>query len=193
MRARDSDHGRVRSSSAILCQCTKLHRATRPRSVRSGHLDAGIELGNAPAALSGAGIVSTAGDYGHECGGWRRQSCGTGGKRRVYRSHSLEEKRRIVLECLTSGDSVSIVARRHDMNANQLFHWRKQYDTRAARAGDGAERAAALRGASGGVGSSRRGQRRELWGRWLRRAGSRSSARARIALGSTGAWIEQRS
>jgi transposase len=48
-------------------------------------------------------------------------------KRRVYRSHSLEEKRRIVLECLTSGDSVSIVARRHDMNANQLFHWRKQY------------------------------------------------------------------
>jgi transposase len=48
-------------------------------------------------------------------------------KRRVYRSHSLEEKRRIVLECLTSGDSVSIVARRHDMNANQLFHWRKQH------------------------------------------------------------------
>jgi transposase len=48
-------------------------------------------------------------------------------KRRLYRSHSLEEKRRIVLECLTSGESVSIVARRHDMNANQLFHWRKQY------------------------------------------------------------------
>jgi transposase len=48
-------------------------------------------------------------------------------KRREYRSRSLEEKRRIVLECLTSGDSVSIVARRHDMNANQLFHWRKQY------------------------------------------------------------------
>jgi len=48
-------------------------------------------------------------------------------RRRVYRSHSLEEKRRIVHECLTSGDSVSIVARRHDMNANQLFHWRKQY------------------------------------------------------------------
>jgi transposase len=48
-------------------------------------------------------------------------------KRGVYRSHSVEQKRRIVLECLTSGDSVSIVARRHDMNANQLFHWRKQY------------------------------------------------------------------
>jgi transposase len=49
------------------------------------------------------------------------------GKRKAYRSHSLEEKRRVVHECLTSGDSVSIVARRHDMNANQLFHWRNQY------------------------------------------------------------------
>ena len=29
---------------------------------------------------------------------------------------------------LTSGDSVSIVARRHDVNANQLFGWRKQYE-----------------------------------------------------------------
>jgi len=48
-------------------------------------------------------------------------------KRRAYRSHSVEEKRRIVLECLTSGESVSIIARRHDMNANQLFHWRKQH------------------------------------------------------------------
>lgn len=45
----------------------------------------------------------------------------------MYRSRSLEEKRRSVLEYLTSGGSVSIAARRHDMNANQLFHWRKQY------------------------------------------------------------------
>ena len=49
-------------------------------------------------------------------------------KRGPYRSHSLEEKRRVVHECLTSGDSVSIVARRHDVNANQLFGWRKQYE-----------------------------------------------------------------
>ena len=49
-------------------------------------------------------------------------------KRRVYRSHSLEEKRRIVLECLTSGESVSIVARRHDLNTNQVFHWRKLHE-----------------------------------------------------------------
>jgi transposase len=49
-------------------------------------------------------------------------------KRRVYRSHSLEEKRRVVLECLTSGESVSIVARRHDLNTNQVFHWRKLHE-----------------------------------------------------------------
>ena len=46
----------------------------------------------------------------------------------MYRSHSLEEKRRIVLECLTSGESVSIVARRHDLNTNQVFHWRKLHE-----------------------------------------------------------------
>ena len=48
-------------------------------------------------------------------------------RRGPYRSHSLEEKRRVVHECLTSGESVSIIARRHDLNANQLFHWRKEY------------------------------------------------------------------
>ncbi|MGC2460945.1 MAG: transposase [Steroidobacteraceae bacterium] len=49
-------------------------------------------------------------------------------KRGAYRLHSLEEKRRVVHECLTSGESVSIVARRHDLNTNQVFHWRKQYE-----------------------------------------------------------------
>jgi len=51
-----------------------------------------------------------------------------GAKRRVFRSHSLEEKRRVVLECLASGDSVSIVARRYDLNTNQVFHWRKLHE-----------------------------------------------------------------
>jgi len=38
-----------------------------------------------------------------------------------------EEKRRIVEETLVPGASVSVVARRHDVNANQLFTWRRQY------------------------------------------------------------------
>jgi len=51
----------------------------------------------------------------------------TSGKRGRYVSRSVEEKRRIVEESLTSGASVARVARRHDLNANQLFGWRKQY------------------------------------------------------------------
>ena len=39
----------------------------------------------------------------------------------------MAEKRRIVLESLAPGASVSIVARRHDVNANQVFAWRKLY------------------------------------------------------------------
>ena len=35
-------------------------------------------------------------------------------------------KRQIVAETLEPGSSVSIVARRHDVNANQLFLWRRQ-------------------------------------------------------------------
>jgi transposase len=35
-------------------------------------------------------------------------------------------KRRIVAETLEPGLSVSIVARRHDVNANQVFKWRRE-------------------------------------------------------------------
>lgn len=37
-----------------------------------------------------------------------------------------EEKRRIVLETLSPGGSVSEVARRHSISPNQLFGWRRQ-------------------------------------------------------------------
>jgi transposase len=44
-------------------------------------------------------------------------------KRRQY-SEAL--KRQIVAETQVPGASVSIVARRHDVNSNQLFRWRRQ-------------------------------------------------------------------
>jgi len=57
--------------------------------------------------------------------------------RRRRRSWSDAEKKRIVAETLEPGASVSIVARRHDLNANLLFTWRRQ--ARAGRpAADGA-------------------------------------------------------
>ena len=46
-----------------------------------------------------------------------------GAKRRRW---SLELKRQLVAETLEPGSSVSIVARRHDVNANQLFKWRHE-------------------------------------------------------------------
>lgn len=45
---------------------------------------------------------------------------------RRRRSWSTAEKRRIVAETLEPGASVSVVARRHDVNANQVFTWRRQ-------------------------------------------------------------------
>src|SRR5258708_28139473 len=40
---------------------------------------------------------------------------------------SVEEKRCIVEETLAAGASVARVARRHAVNANQVFYWRRQY------------------------------------------------------------------
>src|SRR6478672_3180976 len=48
---------------------------------------------------------------------------------------SIEEKRRIVEETLRPGASVARVARRHAVNANHVFYWRKQY--RQGRLGEG--------------------------------------------------------
>ncbi len=50
------------------------------------------------------------------------------------RRRSVEERHKIVEAALQPGASVSRVARRHDVNANQVFHWRKLY--REGRLGD---------------------------------------------------------
>jgi transposase len=48
-------------------------------------------------------------------------------KREARRRRSVEEKRRIVEETLEAGASVARVVRRHAVNANQVFYWRKKY------------------------------------------------------------------
>ena len=50
-------------------------------------------------------------------------------KRRQY-SEAL--KRQMVAETQEPGASVSVVARRHDVNSNQLFRWRRQLLPKAA-------------------------------------------------------------
>ena len=61
----------------------------------------------------------------------RRLEVFTGAGRR--RTWSDEDKARIVAEIVTSGDSVSGVARRHGLSPQQLFGWRRQ--VRESRAG----------------------------------------------------------
>ncbi len=48
-------------------------------------------------------------------------------KRGVYRHHTVEFKRAVVEQSLTPGASVSLVAREHNVNANQVFAWRKLF------------------------------------------------------------------
>jgi transposase len=57
----------------------------------------------------------------------KRHDVGDG--RKARRSWSLAKKRRIVAETLLPGASVSVVARRHDVNANQVFKWRRELAT----------------------------------------------------------------
>lgn len=45
---------------------------------------------------------------------------------RKRRSWKRDEKRQIVEESLQDGASIAEVARRHDLNANLLFTWRRQ-------------------------------------------------------------------
>ena len=51
----------------------------------------------------------------------------TSGGPRPRRRWPVAEKRRIVLESFEAGASVSVVARRHGVNANQVFAWQKLY------------------------------------------------------------------
>jgi len=46
---------------------------------------------------------------------------------RQRRSYSKALKRQMVEATLAGGESVSVVARRYDVNANQLFKWRREY------------------------------------------------------------------
>lgn len=48
-------------------------------------------------------------------------------QRTKHQRRTIQERRAIVEETLLPGASVSRVARRHDVNANQVFYWRKLY------------------------------------------------------------------
>jgi transposase len=47
--------------------------------------------------------------------------------KKKQRRRTIKERRDIVEETLVPGASVARVARQHDVNANQVFYWRKLY------------------------------------------------------------------
>ena len=54
-------------------------------------------------------------------------------KRGPYRQHSTEFKRAVVAKSFAEGASVARLAREFNINANQVFNWRKQFsDLQAA-------------------------------------------------------------
>ena len=57
----------------------------------------------------------------------RDEISGGSGRRRRWTEN---DKARIIAECEAPGSSVSIVARRHDLNANMLFTWRREFQRR---------------------------------------------------------------
>lgn len=59
-----------------------------------------------------------------------------GSSRSGRRRWTEEDKARIVAECEAPGSSVSIVARRHDLNANMLFTWLREFRRRGSGAKD---------------------------------------------------------
>jgi transposase len=60
---------------------------------------------------------------------------GLGERGRRRRHWSDEDKARIVAECEAPGSSVSMVSRRHDLNTNLLFSWRRQLRQRQSSTG----------------------------------------------------------
>jgi transposase-like protein len=46
---------------------------------------------------------------------------------RTRKRRSIQQKLQIVRETLQSVDSVAVIARRHGINANQVFAWRRAY------------------------------------------------------------------
>jgi transposase len=57
---------------------------------------------------------------------------GTNKDRRRHRSWPEALKQEIVAATLTPGSSVSLVARRYDVNVNQVFAWRRRYRSGSA-------------------------------------------------------------
>lgn len=113
------------------------------------------------------------------------------------RQHSLEEKLQIVKETHVVGASVSTVARRHNVNPNQVFAWRQLYRQGLLKPGADAESSPMLpvKVSTPTVLPTERARRtpREMEWRSGARAASRSSSPTATVLWFTVAWTPRHS
>ena len=65
-----------------------------------------------------------------------RDALADGRPTRNRRQWSAEEKRQILAEASEPGASVALVARRHDLNANLLFTWRRAAGSAVSRSSE---------------------------------------------------------
>ena len=75
------------------------------------------------------------GDERDEVSAYERVDTNSGGGSRRRRRWPSALKQQIVAETRVPGASVSVVARRHDVNANQLFKWRREFEEGAGAVG----------------------------------------------------------
>lgn len=85
----------------------------------------GVSEERSAIVLRGGAPIVSAIDDGHYLG-WPRKMSAAPSVERRRRYWSKEEKRLIVAESFEEGASVAEVTRRYDVNANQLFNWRRQ-------------------------------------------------------------------
>ena len=96
-----------------------------------------------------------------------------GGRRR--RSWTRDEKRRIVEESLQEGASIAEVARRHELNANLLFTWRRKMGVEPTEQNDPMPILPVTIAAGIGCGRALPGPRPARWKSFFRKATGSSS------------------
>ena len=100
----------------------------------------------------------------------------------LRRRWSDAEKRRIVAESYQPGVSVSVVARRNDVNANLVFNWRRRFREQAGGAGGLVPVVVELPPLGAAAGDAPAAGRGDRAGRWL--AGDRRPGGGRFGAGA---------
>jgi transposase len=101
------------------------------------------------------------------------------------RRRTIEEKRQIVEETLAPGASVPVIARKHDVNANLVFGWRRLYQQGLLEVRDAGVALAMLPVKAGPALHTRKSKHRVVVRRGPRQMQGRGSIEIRFANGQS--------